>query len=76
MIRSTSFVFSATENTPTPPNDSMSEKWYSSFAPPPMMWLKSALIVDSNSGASSSRFFTRSRRWRTATSFARSLVRR
>src|SRR4051812_16807299 len=64
------------EPTPITPNDSMSDMWYSSFAPPPTMWRKSALIVDSNSGASSKRFLTSSRRCRTATSLWRSLRRR
>src|SRR5262245_46433527 len=48
------------------PSDSMSERWYSSLAPPPRMWRKSALIVDSKSGVSSNRFLTSSSRWRTA----------
>jgi hypothetical protein len=61
---------------PTPPIENMSVRWYSIFTPPPMMWRKSAFIVDSNSGASSKRFLTSRRRWRTATSAARLFCRR
>src|SRR3954468_6403661 len=75
-ILSTSLVSSDVDATPITPTESMSLRWYSSLAPPPRTWRKSALIVDSNSGANSNRFLTSRRRWRTATSAARLFCRR
>src|SRR5450432_842605 len=74
--RSTRLVWSEVEPTPTTPIESMSPRWYSSFKPPPTVCWKSASIDDSNNGVTSKRFLTSKRRWRTATSFARLLVRR